>query len=868
MMPPKTAPPSSSFPRYHSLRQVLAPLVALLLFTVAIFIILRILKPYKLREIQQAFHAIPGWRIGLCLFFTSLSYTVLSGYDTLAFRYLGKQLSYGKIALTSFLSYAFANNTGSLSIITSGSVRFRLYGGWGLSGLEVARIIGFSMLTFWLGTLLLAGITLLSHPLALPSAPGTFVPLVERLGGIVCLLLVGGYLVLSFMRKKPLQLKKMEIPVPAPSFALAQLVMSSVDLLCYCGALFVLMPFSGSVAFLTFVGICLLAFIIGLISNVPGGLGVFEGAILLLVGPFAEGPQIVGALLIFRVIYYLLPLGISVIILGALELARRRAGIARFATGLYAVVSTLLPQLLALATFAAGAILLFSGSLPAIGSRLEWLGRIVPLPVLELSHFLNSVVGSCLLVLAIGLRRRLDMAYLASCAMLFAGIVFSLFKGLDFEEAILLTVLLVVLYSSREQFYRKASLLAEPLSAGWVAAIILVLAASLWLGFFAYRHQDYSADLWWRFALHGQASRFLRATVGIAATMLFFALLSLFRPAQPRPAPPTGDELLQAEKITRRAGDTRGYLALLGDKSLLFSAARDAFIMYGVRGQSWIAVGEPIGNEGGWEELLWRFRDLCEHYGGWPVFYEIGRDHLAQYVDLGLKIIKIGEEGRVFLPEFSLEGGSRKGLRYIHNRLVKEGFSFEIVQPPDIEPLLPVLSDISSSWIGDKNTAEKGFSLGFFKEDYLRRFPVAVVKKDEKILAFANLWPGGAGLKELSLDLMRYLSEAPRGIMDYLFISIMLWGKVQGYQWFSFGMTPLAGLERQKVASLWSNIGAFVYRHGEHFYNFQGLREYKDKFDPEWEARYLAYPQAFSLPVIFVNLSTLIGGGVKGLLRR
>lgn len=867
-MPSKTVLPPDQHSQPHSLLQLLKPVVAILLFAAAIFIIIRILKPYKLHEIQQAFHAIPDWRMGLCLLFTSFSYTVLSGYDTLAFGYLGKRLSYGKIALTAFLSYAFANNTGSLSIITGGSVRLRLYGGWGFSSLEVARIIGFSMLTFWLGTLFLAGITLLSHPLAFPSPLGTFVPLVEHLGGIVCLLLVGGYLVLSFARNKPLQLKKLEIPVPAPSFAFAQLVMSSVDLLFYCGALFVLMPFSGSISFLTFVGICLLAFFIGLVSNVPGGLGVFEGAILLLVEPFAKGPQIIGALLIFRVIYYLMPLGISVIILGALELARRRAGIARLATGLYAVVSTLLPQLLALATFAAGAILLFSGSLPAIGSRLEWLGKIVPLPVLELSHFLNSVVGSCLLVLAIGLRRRLDMAYLACCFMLFAGIVFSLFKGLDYEEAILLTVLLSVLYSCREQFYRKASLLAEPFSAGWVAAIVLVVVASLWLGFFAYRHQGYSADLWWRFALHGQASRFLRATVGIAATMLFFSLLVLLRPAQPRPAPPTVDELLQAEKITRQGGDTRGYLALLGDKSLLFSAARDAFIMYRVQGQSWIAMGEPVGNETGWEELLWRFRDLCEHYGGWPVFYEIGRDHLAQYIDLGLKVLKIGEEGRVFLPEFSLEGGSRKGLRYIHNRLAKEGFFFEIVQPSDIGPLLSALSQISSSWLSDKNAAEKGFSLGFFREDYLRRFPVAVVKKDEKILAFANLWPGGAGLKELSLDLMRYLPEAPRGIMDYLFISIMLWGKAQRYQWFSFGMTPLAGLERQKVVSLWSNIGAFVYRHGEHFYNFQGLREYKDKFDPVWEARYLAYPQAFSLPVVFVNLSTLIGGGVKGLLRR
>ncbi|MEJ2688663.1 MAG: phosphatidylglycerol lysyltransferase domain-containing protein, partial [Deltaproteobacteria bacterium] len=184
----------------------------------------------------------------------------------------------------------------------------------------------------------------------------------------------------------------------------------------------------------------------------------------------------------------------------------------------------------------------------------------------------------------------------------------------------------------------------------------------------------------------------------------------------------------------------------------------------------------------------------------------------------------------------------------------------------EVDLLLPVLAGISEAWLADKNAAEKGFSLGFFNEAYLRRLPAAIIRKDEKIFAFANLWPGG-DFQELSIDLMRFLPEAPHGIMDFLFLSIMLWGKEQRYRWFSFGMAPLAGLERQKVASLWRNIGTFVYRHGEHFYNFQGLREYKDKFDPVWEPKYLAYPQAFSLPAIFINLSALIGGGLKGIFR-
>ena len=94
---------------------------------------------------------------------------------------------------------------------------------------------------------------------------------------------------------------------------------------------------------------------------------------------------------------------------------------------------------------------------------------------------------------------------------------------------------------------------------------------------------------------------------------------------------------------------------------------------------------------------------------------------------------------------------------------------------------------------------------------------------------------------------MRHLPDAPNGIMDYLFIHLILWGKQEGYEWFNMGMTPLAGLKDHNLAPLWSKLGAFVFRHGEHFYNFQGLRQYKDKFAPEWKPKYLAYPGGFSL---------------------
>jgi phosphatidylglycerol lysyltransferase len=221
----------------------------------------------------------------------------------------------------------------------------------------------------------------------------------------------------------------------------------------------------------------------------------------------------------------------------------------------------------------------------------------------------------------------------------------------------------------------------------------------------------------------------------------------------------------------------------------------------------------------------------------------------------------------VFLPDFGLAGSARKNLRYTHKQLTESGCSLEIIEPPAVSELLPTLQKISDAWLGDKSTAEKGFSLGFFKQDYIEKCPIAIIRNEDRILAFANLWCG-ANREELSLDLMRYFPDAPRSVMEFLFIQLMLWGKENGYQWFNLGMAPLAGIESQPGGPLWNQLAALTFRHGEHFYNFQGLRQYKDKFDPVWTAKYIAAPPGLSLPIAIANVATLISGGISGMLKK
>ena len=676
-------------------------------------------------------------------------------------------------------------------------------------------------------------------------------------------------------------------PVPTPQLAFSQLVLAAVDWTVAGAVLWALLPHmaDGSpVPFLPFLGAFLLAQFAGVLSHVPGGLGVVETLLVVLLGRYLSGAQVLGAMFAFRAVYYLLPFVTAIVAFGVYEtrVGQNRVALAavRGARSSARVVGrvgpAVVPAALSFATFAAGAVLLISGATPTLHHRLVVLHTELPLGVIELSHLAASLAGAALLVVAWALRRRLDAAWGLAVALLGVGIVGSVLKGLDYEEATILTLVLAALLPSRKAFYRKAALMSESFPPGWTVAVALVLGISVWLGFFSYKHVEYSNDLWWRFTVRGDAPRFLRATMGAAGGLLIFGLARLLRHAPAEPAPPTADDIARAAAVVRAAPNTEASLALLADKSLLFSASGNAFVAYGVAGRSWVALGDPVGPVEEHAELAWKFKEAADEHGGWPVFYQVSVDHLPLYIDLGLTLLKLGEEARIPLSRFSLDGGARKSMRRIVNAVDKTGARFEVVGPDAVPALLPDLRRVSDAWLASKRVREKGFSLGYFDEAYLRHFPLALVRAprrdggdrtSDEIVAFANLWQG-AGKHELSMDLMRYSPEAPESVMEYLFLQLMLWGKAQGYQEFNLGMAPLSGFESRSLAPLWIRAGALVYQHGENFYNFQGLRRYKEKFDPVWEPRYLASPGGLALPRILANVTALISGGLKGVVAR
>jgi len=219
------------------------------------------------------------------------------------------------------------------------------------------------------------------------------------------------------------------------------------------------------------------------------------------------------------------------------------------------------------------------------------------------------------------------------------------------------------------------------------------------------------------------------------------------------------------------------------------------------------------------------------------------------------------------LHGFALEGSGRRVLRQAYHRGERDGLSFEVLPAGAVPAVLPALAQVSEAWLAQKKVREKGFSLGYFRPDYLAEGPVAVARKDGAIVAFANLWTSAAKA-ELSIDLMRFGPAAPRGTMDFLFVALMLWGRTEGYARFNLGMAPFSGFEERALAPTWTKLGSLLFRVGENLYNFQGLRQYKEKFAPEWHPRYLAAPGGLRLPFILTDIAALVGRGLKGVVSR
>jgi lysylphosphatidylglycerol synthetase-like protein (DUF2156 family) len=528
------------------------------------------------------------------------------------------------------------------------------------------------------------------------------------------------------------------------------------------------------------------------------------------------------------------------------------------------------PTSSAVLVLAAGVMLLVSGATPSDPERFRFIAQVAPLYLIEISHFLSSILGLILVLLAFGLRRRLDAAWGATVAVLALAAVLALLKGFNWPETTALGVIWLIILPLHPAFPRSSRLTRMEITPGWLLSALAAVAGAAALGLWSFRHADYSDTLWWRVMADADATRSLRASAGAAILLLAVGLWRML--ATPATPPIVGDddpwfERVRAILASAEDAEPSANLALLGDKRFLFSQSGDSFLMFGVRGRSWIALGPPVGKREERMELLWRFRELADAHAARPALYGIGPDVLPEVVELGLSIQKTGESATVPLDQFSLQGRRRDVLRRNWRKAGETGAIFEVLAPEAARREMGQLKQVSDAWLSHHAGGDKTFSMGGFEPRYVSEFPCAVVRVNDRVVAFATIWTT-ADRSAFSMDLMRYDDDAPKNVMDYLFVELLQWGRREGYTAFEFGMAPLAGLEDRPLAPIMSRVGRLLFERGEDLYNFRGVRRYKDKYDPVWQPRYIAAPHKWAIPMLLADVGLLSSGGMSGLTRR
>ena len=837
--------------------QTASILAVLVLFYAALWVLRREIRASHYDDVLLYLRQLPLRNFFMAFGMSMASYFALTLYDLLGLWHVKKPLSYPKTALTSFVAYSFSHNIGA-ALITGGGIRYRLYSAWGLTAGESANVLVICGMTFWVGYITMGAVFFFLQPPELPSSVHLPFNSVASIG-LFCIVAVTAYLLSAVFVKKTIKIVRWKFPTPSIGLALSQMAVGSLDWCCSGGALYLLLP-PNSLSFPSFLAIYLLAQMVGFLSQVPGGLGVLETVVVLLLSPILPASDVLGAMLAFRMVYYLIPFVLGMTTFALYEINRNKEGFKRALQILDRFAPDFAPHVFSYLIFLSGTLLLFSNAMPEVSRRMTWLNEFMPLGLMESSHFLVGLVAAGLLVLARGLQQRLQSAYVLTLIFLGFGLLGCLFKGFDYQEVITLLVVLGLLLPFGRYFSRRNSIFQQRYPPLWVTAVLFVLLGSVWTGVFNYRYEDYSPDLWTTFDVVEDAARFLRSTLGATVTLLIFSIVSLLSPNQPETEIPGGAELGKALEIIRKSRRASAALALAGDKALLFNKKEDAFLMYAIEGRCWVALGDPVGEEKEREDLAIRFKDLCHRKKAWALFYLVDQRHFQFYLDMGLTVMKAGEEARVALKGFHLENLASADLKNTYQRFKdQEDYSFEIHSEKSWKPFLPELKKVSEDWLSKNKTREKGFSAGFFQERYLEYFPLAVVRKEGKIEAFANLMQGGTG-EEIGVDLLRSSHEAPAALEDYLLLELMSWASGKGFKWFNLGTAPPLDMETSPLAPFKDKVAEILSPYA-HFSKLPEIRQEKERFSPEWNTRYLAASANLPLTVAFTNIQALIAKG-------
>ncbi|MEA2732115.1 MAG: glycosyltransferase 2 family protein [Acetobacteraceae bacterium] len=643
----------------------------------AIYVVQREFRHLRLKDIGEALSAIPVHSLVFSFTWTILSYFILTFYDRLGTIYAGHKVSYGRVAFASFCAYSLSHNLG-FAAISGAAVRYRLYAHWGLTPLQIGKTVAFCSLTFGLGGMVLGGSILFLEPRAIPFF-GQHMPKIVMYGvGALLWVVVLGYVTLSkvFGRMK---VGGHEIELPGWRMAIVQVLLATVDVAVTATIFYALLPSAPGLTWLIFLGVYVASYTAGLAANLPGGIGVFDTAMLFGLEPYMGAPHIVGAILVFRLYYYVIPLFLAGSLFAGNEIVLRGGGVLG-RVGRLAPVQAMgrwsEPDFAVTAATGAvglcGALMLCLGVL-APQADFSWIDPDYGELARQAGQFVPSLIGAGLVMMAIGLSHRVNLAWGLTIFMLVLGAAFAATQDNRLWVAGILVLTTLLLAPFRACFYRHARLTSGPLQPD-SALTLAVLGLCLFSLAITRGHTHLlQNNAFWAVIISPELPNTTRLAVAISMLLGLTAIWLLLRPGRVRYLPWDNS----ARKLLRGMG---GRLDQAADGVLLGESSRAA-IPFRRCGRVLLGLGDPVGDEDDRISTIWRLRDLAQQEGLDAAVWHAGPELLKVYGDLGLTAWPLGPDG---LPLPESDGDTPVAGQYLVCKAER-----------DLDLLLPVLPSLA-----------------------------------------------------------------------------------------------------------------------------------------------------------------------------
>src|SRR4051812_21248802 len=514
----------------------LPTVLGLALLLGAIWVVQREFRHLKVQDIEVALAAIPLKALVFSFVWTFFSYFILTFYDRLGTIYAGHAVSYGRVAFASFCAYALSHNLG-FAAVSGAAVRYRLYAHWGLTPLQIAKTVAFCSLTFALGGMVLGGAILFGEPESIPFF-GQHLPHIALYGvGAGLWAIVLGYVTLSPVFGT-IRLFGHAIELPGWRMAIVQVLLATIDVAVTATIFYALLPHAPGLTWLIFLGVYVASYTAGLAANLPGGIGVFDTAILFGLSPYMGAPPIIGAILVFRLYYYIIPLFLAGSLFAGNEILLRGGGLLRHVGKLapfQAIGRWSEPDFAVTAATGAvglcGALMLCLGVL-APQTDFSWVDPDYADFASQAGQFVPSLIGAGLVLMAIGLSHRVNLAWVLTILLLIAGAAFAATQANRLWVVGILVLTTLLLAPFRACFYRHAHLLTGPLQPGSAVSLLVLVVCLLALAITRSQTHGLQNNAFWMVIISPQEPNSVRFAVAIAVLLGLTALWLLVRPGR------------------------------------------------------------------------------------------------------------------------------------------------------------------------------------------------------------------------------------------------------------------------------------------------------------------------------------------------